>query len=159
MAQNSYSYQTCEQGSSRPRSYLPEPSNLYSYSETPQYGSAAMHRNYSDDSANSRYTTGSSPNTAMSYSTPSPNYTYETSYTNYLEDPVVEPRYEQELPNRQRSHHQRATPMSLGWKPDTDLWKLYSFVVKKGREPHLELLSEWTATYDTPQRVYLDPPL
>ena len=50
------------------------------------------------------------------------------------------------------------TPSSLGWTANSELVKLYDFVVSKTKEPYLELLPEWTATYETPRRVYLDAP-
>jgi hypothetical protein len=52
------------------------------------------------------------------------------------------------------------TPSSLDWPPNTDvrdLLKLYNFVVQKGKEPYFELQPPWTASQQTPERVYLDP--
>lgn len=48
------------------------------------------------------------------------------------------------------------TPSSLQWSSTLKLWQLYSFIVKKGREPYLDLLPTYAATAQTPQRVYLD---
>jgi hypothetical protein len=50
------------------------------------------------------------------------------------------------------------TVQSLGWTADTQLLKLYKFAVLKGKEPYFDLRSQWPATPETPQRVYLDPP-
>jgi hypothetical protein len=50
------------------------------------------------------------------------------------------------------------TPSSLGWTHGTKLLSLYSFVVPKGQDPYLDLIEEWTPTYETPLRVYLDQP-
>jgi len=61
-------------------------------------------------------------------------------------------------PTYQSGFENRPTPTSLGWKIDTSLLKLYKFLVAKGKEPYFELLPEWTATYETPSRVYLDKP-
>ncbi len=36
----------------------------------------------------------------------------------------------------------RPTPASLGWNHDTELMKLYTFIVPKDREPFLELLPQ-----------------
>jgi hypothetical protein len=52
----------------------------------------------------------------------------------------------------------RPTPASIGWNRDTELVKLYAFIVPKDTEPYLELLPEWTPTCETPSRVYLDKP-
>jgi len=49
----------------------------------------------------------------------------------------------------------RATPTTLGWMPDTQLPKLYTFVLKKD-EQYLELKPGYDVTEETPQRVYLD---
>jgi len=49
----------------------------------------------------------------------------------------------------------RATPTTLGWMPDTQLPKLYTFVLKKD-EQYLELKPGYEVTEETPQRVYLD---
>jgi hypothetical protein len=48
------------------------------------------------------------------------------------------------------------TPSSLGWGRGTDLVKLYTFNVHKGKEPYFQLRDEWTPTPQTPSRVYLD---
>jgi hypothetical protein len=52
----------------------------------------------------------------------------------------------------------RHTPKILGWTNDTPFAKLYEFRVPKGKEPYLELLPNWTVTFETPRRVYLDKP-
>jgi hypothetical protein len=54
--------------------------------------------------------------------------------------------------------NQHPTPKSLGWTSDTELPKLYKFVVTKGKDPYLELLPSFTATRETPNKVYLDTP-
>lgn len=50
------------------------------------------------------------------------------------------------------------TLQSLGWTANTQLLKLYKFTVQKGKEPYFDLRSQWPATPETPQRVYLDHP-
>ncbi|TAQ89399.1 hypothetical protein B7494_g2259 [Chlorociboria aeruginascens] len=86
-----------------------------------------------------------------SYGTSPPLNNYSTTYdlTPYVES----------LPpsTSMQDNTSRATPNSLGWSPNTELWKLYKFVVAKGKEPYLDLLPEWTITNETPERVYLDP--
>jgi hypothetical protein len=57
-----------------------------------------------------------------------------------------------------QSEGMRHTLASLGWNRDTELLKLYTFIVPNGREPFLELLPQWSPTYETPSRVHLDPP-
>lgn len=56
----------------------------------------------------------------------------------------------------QQTENVRHTPSSLGWSQGTELVKLYRFIVPKGKMPYLQLLDEWTPTYETPERVYLD---
>ncbi|KAE9376597.1 hypothetical protein N431DRAFT_367711, partial [Stipitochalara longipes BDJ] len=46
---------------------------------------------------------------------------------------------------------------TLGWCHDTEMLKLYTFVLECG-EPFFELLPQWDPTYETPSRVYLDQP-
>jgi len=50
----------------------------------------------------------------------------------------------------------RPTPTSLGWSRPSELVKLYNFVVPKGKEPYLQLKDNWTPTYETPTKVFLD---
>jgi len=57
-----------------------------------------------------------------------------------------------------QSENVKYTPSSLGWTHGTKLLSLYSFVVPKGQDPYLDLLEDWTPTYETPLRVYLDQP-
>jgi hypothetical protein len=49
------------------------------------------------------------------------------------------------------------TTVALGWMPDTELGKLYTFLAPKGQQPYFQLRQEYKATPETPQRVYLDP--
>ncbi|PQE05760.1 egg shell protein [Rutstroemia sp. NJR-2017a BVV2] len=76
-----------------------------------------------------------------------------TTYDNYTTRPST---YEQSAPTQQSIV--KWTPLSLGWTPNTDLWKLYKFIVPKGREPYLELLPGLVVYDNTPSRVFLDPP-
>ena len=55
-------------------------------------------------------------------------------------------------------HERRETPSTLGWAQDSVLVELYTFIVNKGKEPYLQLQSEYRVTGETPQRVYLDKP-
>jgi hypothetical protein len=56
----------------------------------------------------------------------------------------------------QQTENVRHTPSSLGWSQDTELVKLYRFIVPKGKMPYFQLLEKWTPTYQTPTRVYLN---
>ncbi|KAM3075086.1 hypothetical protein ACMFMG_007456 [Clarireedia jacksonii] len=76
-----------------------------------------------------------------------------TTYDNYT---TTSQYIVQSAPIQQRIF--KWTPSSLGWTPNTDLWKLYKFIVPKGKEPYLELLPGLVVYGDTPSRVYLDPP-
>lgn len=177
-SQNNYSYSYSFEQGSRPRSFQAhQPTGFYS---DPGYGGIAMDRvpNYSDESYGSSSSglsgtiDDSSPQTPLSPATMSsqiysydqsygPHYgaAYETKYDPSYSNEPVDVKPIQELPIRPRtleSNHQRHTPSSLEWPLNTELWKNYAFVVKKGREPHMELLSTKTPSYQTPQRVYLD---
>ena len=50
------------------------------------------------------------------------------------------------------------TPATLGWVPDTDLMKLYTFFAPKAHRAYFELRQEYEETSETPLRVYLDFP-
>ncbi|KAH7395493.1 hypothetical protein BKA64DRAFT_673900 [Cadophora sp. MPI-SDFR-AT-0126] len=58
--------------------------------------------------------------------------------------------------------HDRATPESLGWSPDSDLVDLYKLVMPRQlvmpreQEYFLELLDDSKASIETPLKVYLD---
>jgi hypothetical protein len=52
----------------------------------------------------------------------------------------------------------RETPSTLGWLPDCEWIKLYTFIIKKGEDPYLQLQTEYAETEVTPKIVYLDPP-
>jgi hypothetical protein len=52
----------------------------------------------------------------------------------------------------------RWTPITLGWQTNSDLLKLYKFVVQRSKEPYFELMDPWTRTQQTPAKVYLDSP-
>lgn len=51
--------------------------------------------------------------------------------------------------------HQRDTPSSLDWPLNSELWKDYTLIVRKGEEPYLDLPPRNAATDLTPARVYL----
>jgi hypothetical protein len=52
----------------------------------------------------------------------------------------------------------RWTPSTLGWLPNSELLKLYKFVVRNSKEPYFQLMDPWTPTQQTPRKVYLDNP-
>jgi hypothetical protein len=87
-----------------------------------------------------------SSSTCFSSMPTSPNTMY--SLNTQLYDPGQFPQ----------SENVKYTPSSLGWTHGTKLLSLYSFVVPKGKDPYLDLLEDWTPTYETPLRVYLDQP-
>ena len=103
---------------------------------------------------------------SSSYDDPLPSFDYETGHS-----PSYVPAYSaassfgpgsygQASPTSfsRYDHERRETPSSLGWSRDSVLVELYNFVVLKGKEPYLELLSNYRVTTDTPKRVYLDTP-
>jgi hypothetical protein len=57
----------------------------------------------------------------------------------------------------QQTDNMRHTPNSLEWgTKGIDFVRLYKFIVPKGKQPYFQLLDEWTPTYETPLKVYLD---
>jgi hypothetical protein len=50
------------------------------------------------------------------------------------------------------------TPKSLGWAPEAELVKHYNLIAPRGKEPMLELLSQYKPTSQMPQIVYFDQP-
>ena len=136
------------------------------YQSPSSHGGESMVWNYSNDSNNSARSRKTSSSSYYSVSSPTlsygstsasstsqagfSRYPTSTAYSDYMESP---PRSE----STPRSFV-RSTPSSLGWLPDTKLWKLYKFVVTKGKEPYLELLPDYVWTRETPERVYLDQP-
>ena len=113
------------------------------------------------DSSNNSSSSGT--RSLMSISGPA----YETSYDYHHGDTSYVTSYEHPFKQDQtygpfttkyqtQSDADRPTPSKLGWKPDAQLWKLYTFVVRRGQEPYLQLLPGGEETVVTPQRVYLD---
>ena len=132
-------------------------------------GGTAMGWNLSDQSSSSKTSDGNtysigSPG-AMSLGGYSPgnyeNSSYATDYAGAafssvsFDNPSSSPS---QYPYPKNHDNARVTPTTLGWTPDTQLWKVYKFVVVKGKEPYLELLPGCNVTYETPMRVYLDHP-
>lgn len=81
------------------------------------------------------------------------------SYPRGYEDnaPTPQQQYESSYGFYQQTENARHTPSSLGWGKPTELVKLYRFIVpSKGKLPYFELLEPYTATHETPDRVYLD---
>ena len=104
---------------------------------------STMSSSFDDPLPSFDYETGHSPSYIPTYSATSsfnPGSFGQTS-------PASFGRYE---------HDRRETPSSLGWSKDSVLVELYNFVVHKGKEPYLELLSNYRVTSETPERVYLD---
>jgi hypothetical protein len=50
----------------------------------------------------------------------------------------------------------RPTASSLGWTMNSPNVRLYSFRVRKGKEPYFELKSPFAPTSETPGKIYLD---
>jgi hypothetical protein len=121
--------------------YLP----LYSMAPQVQaHGGEPLGRQPSNASSISEMSYSSS--TCFSSMPTSPNTMYSLNTQPY--DPSQFPQ----------SENVKYTPSSLGWTHGTKLLSLYSFVVPKGQDPYLDLIEEWTPTYETPLRVYLDQP-
>lgn len=136
-------------------------------------GGESMVWNYSNDSTSSSRSQRTSSSGHYSISSPTASYSYDSTsasstsqagghnayiaspYGGLLASPTMMSDYGSSSTPR---GFVRSTPSSLGWTPDTKLWKLYKFVVTKGKEPYLELLPEYVCTRETPERVYLDPP-
>ena len=127
-------------------------------------GGEKMNRGYSDQSASTRYSdsTSSSSSTNMSYNSSPIFVDYETFPSGYHDADYNAGSFGSPSlltsDSYEAHQHLRCTPSSLGWLPGTELIKLYAFVVGKSKEPFLELLPNWTVTYETPRIVYLDQP-
>lgn len=126
--------------------------------------------NPSDQSSSSRTSDGNtfssdSPDTTMSLGEYPPEYDYNSSYpADYAGTGFGSVPFDNiPSPTTQYSYSEhndttRVTPTSLGWTPDTQLWKVYEFVVIKGKNPYLDLIPGCNITPETPERVYLDLP-
>jgi hypothetical protein len=85
-----------------------------------------------------------------------------SQYEGIKPDPLkLNPYYPQQQYNSsyggfQQTDNVRPTPFSLGWAKGTELAKLYTFTVPKGKLPYLQLQDKWTPTYETPAKVFLD---
>lgn len=122
--------------------------------------------NESTSSVRSRYsgplsTPGTSPGVAMSTTGTPPQYQYPNNHTpnNYSDGQFnyehgSNAAYFQASDSFQQEQHH--TPKTLGWTINTDLTKLYEFVVKKGKPPYFALLAQWTPTEETPKIVQLN---
>jgi hypothetical protein len=90
----------------------------------------------------------------------SPAYTTEYSAASSISPGSFGQSYPASFGRHEHEHREkhRETPSTLGWAQDSVLVKLYTFIVNKGREPYLQLQSEYRVTKETPQKVYLDRP-
>jgi len=94
--------------------------------------------------------------TTVSYESTSPSaYDFGDPYPSYAYAEPSTPSYQ---PGSNRSGLSAYTPSIVGWSPESPLIELYHFVVPKGRDPYLQLNSQFTPTAETPERVYLDKP-
>jgi hypothetical protein len=99
------------------------------------------------------------PNTPMSDESKSSyqldDYKFYNAAITYNPDHLCRDQYFTQAPFQTRAV--KATPLTLGWTPASELLKLYKFVVKQnGKERYFELLPPWRITRQTPQRVDLD---
>ncbi|KAE9378203.1 hypothetical protein N431DRAFT_174978 [Stipitochalara longipes BDJ] len=89
--------------------------------------------------------------------TPSPISNMSSYPLFYGSNPVPSQQYDSSYGSFQQTEVERHTPTSLNWGlKSADFVKLYKFIVPKGKLPYLELLENWTPTYQTPYKVYLD---
>jgi hypothetical protein len=120
----------------------------------PWEGGIAMLPNLSNQSNSSSFT-------MSSYDGPStPVYGYDQDI--YTTAAKVDSGYQEQYSSSTVRYHgsqrqPRHTPSTLGWLPDCEWVKLYTFIVKKGHEPYLQLQSGCDVTSITPETVYLDP--
>ena len=88
---------------------------------------------------------------------PLDNMSYFTAKLEYESDSLPQ---QQQLNSSITSHcyteSVKYTPKFLGWSHNTELLKLYTFIVPKSKEPYFQLRESWTPTYETPKTVYLD---
>jgi hypothetical protein len=102
----------------------------------------------------------SSPNspTTPSVSSLIPQTSVYSTRSQYGYDVPSSQQYDASLGFFSATDDVRYTPSILGWTKDTELLKLYKFVVPKSKLPYFELLEQYTPTYETPFKVYLDAP-
>lgn len=121
------------------------------------------------DSVRSSTSSGSQWSAATIISSSSPSTAndtgYDNSYPKYSEAPPnhIANMYDGNPSTTAQSYYEstlssKPTPKSLGWLPDTQLWRLYTVVISDKKVLYLELLPDLRLTSQTPIRVYLDPP-
>jgi hypothetical protein len=111
-----------------------------------------MYRTASDASSASQLSNFSSDNCFSVPTSPvhsMPHGPYEVNY-------LPTQQHDSSFGSFQQTENVRHTPSSLGWSQGTELVKLYKFIVPKGKMPYFQLRENWTPTYETPARVYLD---
>ncbi|KAF7898226.1 hypothetical protein EAF00_004672 [Botryotinia globosa] len=130
------------------------------------YFPVLMNRNYSDQGSISTQSGSSKDFYSTAPSSPSMSFDFNPSHLpqyyddgyNQVYDNYTAASYSMERSSSSQSHSLKATPSSLGWSPETELFRLYKLIVPKGKEPYLELLPGYAIHQDTPQQVFLDPP-
>ncbi|CAD6444705.1 dedf643d-e780-4689-a075-725ca4ab91fb [Sclerotinia trifoliorum] len=150
----------------RPRKHLGQDIIWSHPTPPPAIEGLAMSRNYSNQSSISTQSRSSedfylpiSSSSSMSFdwnvsdSSQHHDDGYNQGYNNYT---TASHSLERSLSSH--SNFMKATPSSLGWAPESELLRLYKFIVPKGKEPHLELRQGYQICFNVPQRVYLDPP-
>jgi hypothetical protein len=147
-------------GPAVPRTYFQGGTDM-KWTSSAESSQSAMSR-YSDVASSAIPSPNTDYATMSPYGTSPQPYEYDQNYT-LSSQPVRNVSYssyrkpencvgqlaENVLPSRH-------TPSSLKWRLNSDLLKLYSFIVTRGKEPYFELLPRWTATQATPQIVHLD---
>ena len=107
-------------------------------------------------SSNHTYASTPSPTTPTGnldlggYSTP--------TKTEYRRSSLTPSPWDSQFTTFDQSDSMRWTPSALGWMPNSELLKLYKFVVRGSKEPYFLLMGQWTPTPQTPAKVYLDNP-
>lgn len=112
-------------------------------------GTSASDSTYSNQSNNTSFTESPRDATMSNYNKPYDIYSEGDS----SETPP--PHAPASYSTRTRT---RETPSTLGWLPDCEWIKLYTFIIKKGEDPYLQLQTGYAETEVTPKIVYLDPP-
>jgi len=78
--------------------------------------------------------------------------------TEYRRSSLTPSPWDSQFTTFDQSDSMRWTPSALGWMPNSELLKLYKFVVRGSKEPYFQLMDQWTPTPQTPVKVYLDNP-
>jgi hypothetical protein len=78
--------------------------------------------------------------------------------TEHSSSSLTPSQWDSQFPTFDQPDSTRWTPITLGWPTNSELLKLYKFIIPSFKEPYFQLMDSWTPTPQTPAKVYLDNP-